>query len=275
MKKDYVPVRAEETSLDEIELVEQYWTAIWEQSRGDPATHALGVTQHEEHRIMAPYLDRIPNGRILDGGCGLGEWTVGLSACGYTVYGVDISRKTIAALRARFPQHHFSCGDIRHLDFADDFFDLYFSWGVFEHFEDGLEACVTEASRILRPGGYLLVSVPFQNWRHILRDCRPLSTWDQNYEVERGYKTPMRFYQWRLTKPELHRELALRGFSVERICAIHKQAGISRWLEWDVRLKPGTRMFRLAQRAIARWIPAGYVSHMILAVAQKSEAPHG
>ncbi len=279
MRKDYMPIRAEQTGLDEMGLVEQRWTAIWQQTEEAPARLAARVKEREEYHLMAPYLTQIlaAGGRILDGGCGLGEWTIFLSQQGYDVYGVDISRQTIDQLTARFPQHHFAYADIRYLDFPDGFFDAYFSWGVFEHFEEGLNKCITEAWRVLRLEGYLFVSVPFQNWRHILRDARPVHLWDDkaHYDPKRGYTLSMRFYQWRLTAPELERELAMRGFRVLRVRPIHLQEGLHRALSLDLHLTPGSRTYAVAERLLRRIMPADWLCHMLIAVAEKIERVPG
>jgi SAM-dependent methyltransferase len=270
VKKDYMPIEPEDSTVAEHTLVEKHWTNIWQQQRVEYTRRIAAVARREEYRIMRPYLARVRGGTLLDGGCGLGEWVLYFDGQGYKTYGVDISCRTIAALNQRFPTHHFLCSDIRQLQFPDQTFDIYFSWGVFEHFETGLGDCITEAYRVLRPGGYLFISVPFQNWRHILRDLRLANLTEMDQPSLKGNNATMRFYQWRLTRPELHRELVIRGFRVHKIYPIHKHQGTERWLRLDVPLfKPGSRQFSLAKRLFARLLPANFVSHMILAVAQK------
>jgi len=45
---------------------------------------------------MQSYLEKLPVGcRMLDGGCGLGDWTLYLAEKGYQVTGIDLSRSTI------------------------------------------------------------------------------------------------------------------------------------------------------------------------------------
>ena len=98
-------------------------------------------------------------------------------------------------------------------------FDACFSSGAFEHSENGIGDCRDEARRILKPGGWLFVSVPFQNWRRILRDAGQLENWDEGFAAAAGNRQPHRFYQCRFTRPELRRELELHGFRAEVVTA--------------------------------------------------------
>lgn len=269
MRKDYVVVGKGEVADLEEDFVERFWTRHWDSVAKTPNVGTVG--RSDEYRAMLPYLERLPPGsQMLDGGCGMGAWTVFLSSQGFNVVGLDISERTITRLKELLPRHRFVCGDIRRTSFHDGSFDAYLSWGTFEHFENGLGECVREARRVLKPGGLLFVSVPHQNWRHILRDSRALHKWDSTYDPTHGYRQPQRFYQWRLTRPELHRELELGGFRVLEIKRIGKRHGVYRWLQWDFRLfREGTTLFKLVQLAFSLVMPAGFISHMILAVAEK------
>jgi SAM-dependent methyltransferase len=115
-------------------------------------------------------------------------------------------------------------GDIRSTGFPDATFDAYFSWGVFEHFESGLQDCVREAFRIVKPGGLLFVSVPLDNLRHAILGslARPRQAEDR-----------LRFYQWRLTRAELARELGIGGFEVLDVQPINKRQGVLRSLHHE------------------------------------------
>jgi SAM-dependent methyltransferase len=220
---------------------------------------------------MAPFVRRLPPGsRILDGGCGIGEWTVFLAQQGFEVTGIDLSTATVERLRQWFPAHDFRHADLRQTGFPDASFDAYFSWGTFEHFECGLGECLAEARRIVRPGGWLFISVPFYNWRLRMGDAGALERWDAQYVRGAGYARPLRFYQWRLTQPELRREMEMHGFRVHRIAPISKLTGAGRVLHRHLpALKKGTLPYRLARRALATAAPAAYLAHMILGVAER------
>jgi SAM-dependent methyltransferase len=268
LRKDYLPDDGSGRDSDEAAFVERYWTAQWH-NRQTPA--ASSVERSEEYRLMQPHLARMaPGSRILDGGCGLGQWTKFLSDRGFNVVGVDISHETIGRLQTLFPTLTFVREDLRATSFAAGSFDAYFSWGTFEHFEAGLGACIAEAARVLRSGGLLFASVPFQNWRLILRDARALERWDEHFDPARGYATALRFYQWRLTRPEFRRELEGHGFKVHAVRPIGKLTGAGRMLQWDLPIfAKGTRGYTIARRGLATVLPAAFISHMIFAVAER------
>lgn len=268
MRKDYTPVEAASAD-DEAGFVQRYWANVWKENDQVPDVSALA--RRDEYKVIRPFLAKLPTGsRILDAGCGLGEWTVFLGQQGFEVVGIDLIPEVVEELTRRFPAHQFVRGDIRQTGFEAGSFDACFSWGAFEHFENGIGDCLDEARRVLRPGGWLFISVPFQNWRHTLRDARPLEVWDSAFDPNAGYRQPQRFYQWRFTRPEVRRELELHGFRSVSVTPIHKLSGVGRWLQWDFPVfAKDSRAYHLARRAFGGVMPASCISHMILAVAEK------
>jgi SAM-dependent methyltransferase len=59
----------------------------------------------------------------------------------------------------------FVCGDASKLPFPDASFGVVTMFDLLEHVPND-EAASHEALRVLRPGGYLLVSTPSENWRY-------------------------------------------------------------------------------------------------------------
>ncbi len=221
----------------------------------------------DEYRIMKPYLDRLQKpARILDGGCGLGDWTARLTEERHSVVGLDLSNKNVAQIEQLFPDCASQVGDIRQTGAPDESFDGYFSWGVFEHFEEGLQPCIREGHRLLKPGGYLFVSVPFDNLRHSLLGAR----------AGRNRASPIqdarRFYQWRLTRSELRRELAMGGFEVLDVKPIHKRQGILRSLHHEFGLPYDWTLTKGLSVLLRPFVPGPLIAHMLLAVGRKPAA---
>ena len=265
MRKDFT---ADTVSggADETAFVEAYWTRIWEQE-GGPKGAVGKIPKKPEFRIMRPYLDRLPEGaRLLDGGCGLGDWTLYFSRNRLPTLGLDISRETVAKLESLFPEADFAIGDIRATGLPDASFDGYFSWGTFEHFEEGLAPCVAEAWRVLKPGGYLFITVPFDNLRMAL-----IKAFDSKRETAPADR-PMRFYQWRLTREELRECLSAGGFEVLDIKPIHKRQGVLRSLHHEFGLSYKWVVSKALSVLLAPFLPGVVFSHMIMAVARKPPA---
>jgi SAM-dependent methyltransferase len=258
MRKDYLATS--DAHGDETAFVEDYWTRVWERE-GGPKGAMERIPKKDEYRIMAPYLDSLaPGARILDGGCGLGDWVLALTKRGFSVVGMDISRQTVSQLQERFPETPFVAGDIRATAFADGEFDVYYSWGVFEHFEAGPQDCLKEAWRILKPGGLLFISVPLDNLRQAV-----LGSLANASEA----KANMRFYQYRFTRAELGREIGMAGFELADIHPIHKRQGVLRSLHHELGLRYEWFLTKALSALVAPVIPGWAIAHMTLAVARK------
>lgn len=266
-------MRRDDRSIDpgegetEIEAIAAQWTRKWDElggPKGDIGAIERRMRWREDFQILEPHLARLPAGaRLLDGGCGMGEWTVYLTRRGYPTSGLDVSAKTIEHLQKLFPDMDFRVGDIRATGFPADTFDLYFSWGTFEHFEEGFGPVIREAYRVLKPGGILLTSMPYDNLRVSWGAIRA------PYRMKPETRQSTRFYQWRLTRAELARLLAKEGFAVDDVHVIGKRQGLQRMMQHTLGLDPTSTATRGAAFLLAPFVPRDWVGHMILAAARK------
>ncbi len=98
-------------------------------------------------------------GRVLEVGCGLGHllaWLVD----SYQVYGADINPWALAESRRNVPQGSFLLLSAEELGaFQDGSFQIVISKHVVEHLPDP-ERSIAEMSRVLAPGGLLLLATP-------------------------------------------------------------------------------------------------------------------
>lgn len=88
---------------------------------------------------------------------------------GALVAGADIAPATVREARRVLAGHRprFAVGDVRRLPHPDGAFDLVYSMGTVEHFEE-TEQALGEIFRVLRPGGRAVVGVP-NRWDPFLR----------------------------------------------------------------------------------------------------------
>lgn len=118
-----------------------------------------------------------PDERLLDVGCGSGWLAARCQAAGGSVWALDLARLGVVAARRRFPGiAHFQVADVYHLPYAPACFDAAVLSEVVEHLED-MGAALAQVARVLRPGGRLLVSVPYRETilYHLCIHCNRLT----------------------------------------------------------------------------------------------------
>lgn len=99
--------------------------------------------------------------RVLDVGCGAGYGTAELAQHARVATGIDVAPDAIAYARAHYPLPNlrFLPASATALPFAAHSFDLVTAFEVVEHLSDW-RALLSEARRVLHPGGVFLVSTP-------------------------------------------------------------------------------------------------------------------
>ena len=128
------------------------WAACYD-SDGNPLVALEGPA-------MRDLWGNVAGRRVLDLGCGTGRHTLALAAAGARVTALDQSPEMMALARPKLQGYavewetHALPGP---LPFADDTFDLVVMGLVAEHVAD-LDSLLSEASRVVRPGGRCLLS---------------------------------------------------------------------------------------------------------------------
>lgn len=100
----------------------------------------------------------LPGARILDNGCGRGDFLQGFINCGMECYGTDLEEGTIIFSGGG----HISGGvDLEKnvLPYEDNYFDVVFSKSVIEHIHSPSNY-LNEMKRVLKPGGRIIIMVP-------------------------------------------------------------------------------------------------------------------
>jgi ubiquinone/menaquinone biosynthesis C-methylase UbiE len=147
---------------------------------------------------------RAEDQKLLDFGCGKGEFSIVFSKIGYEVFGFDLSPNNIAIAKRLASKYevieriHFQISVAEKLDYPADYFDVIVGTDILHHVE--ISQALSECSRVLKKGGVAIfhepVRVPvfdnlretsFGKWlvpkdvsleRHVTQDERKLSADD-------------------------------------------------------------------------------------------------
>jgi methionine biosynthesis protein MetW len=179
------------------------------------------MIQEKKIRIVLNLFERHENGKILDIGCGDGFISCLIAQKAQAkVFGVDISQNAVSKAKERGIAARVVNAD-KELPFEKGTFDAVFCGDVLEHMYD-TEKLLESINNILKPDGYLIVSVPniasWYNRGFLLLGIMPtwiessLRTYTGNPYLKEGVGHIHAF-----TKRSLSDLLSLKGFSVEKV----------------------------------------------------------
>lgn len=164
-------------------------------------------------------------GRVLDIGCGWGEFLFQMSKQGWGVFGTDISKTRCDFAREKLRLNNVYNSGLCSLDFPQDFFDLVTMWHTLEHLDRPQETLRT-INRILKDDGVLIIESP--------NFASPQS----RFFKERHYQLDLPRHLYWFTPHVLEKLLKLAGFKIykrdyivnPRICFISLKMSLSRCL---------------------------------------------
>jgi len=186
----------------------EFWDSLWQ---SDNLRKQIELESANSFYVAQTQrvLPANPDTRVLDAGCGRGAVVLSHARAGYDAYGIDFAAQTIDAARQLYPELKLSVADVRQLPFEDNFFSAYWSLGVIEHFYDGYQEVIVEARRVIKPGGFLLITFPH------LSGLRKLKISLRAYEqFDSPASAPINFYQFALNYRKVLHELQQLGFEL-------------------------------------------------------------
>lgn len=144
------------------------WGASWNKRHIGEAVDAVSKGHYYQDELFSKYFQK--GQRILEGGCGLGQFVIHYYRLGYDIIGLDFSEDTVKRIKNFDKSIPVLVSDVLDLPFEDNTFDIYYSGGVVEHFEEGPVSAIKEAYRVIKPGGKLIITVPHINSYRMLED---------------------------------------------------------------------------------------------------------
>ncbi|MFH1598585.1 MAG: class I SAM-dependent methyltransferase [Patescibacteria group bacterium] len=119
-------------------------------------------TRYRDWSEFAIFKKYIKSGdKVLDAGCGNGRLYDSLQGLGISYTGVDISPRLIRKAQGKYPKVKFKVGDILSLPLADQQFNVLLSVATLHHVPStGYRGqVIKDFYRVLKPGGYLMITV--------------------------------------------------------------------------------------------------------------------
>lgn len=232
------------------------------------------------HDVMLRHLPK--QGRIVDAGCGVARWPIYLRRLGYDVLGVEYSHDACAIARENDGGLDVMRGDVRHMPLQSDSVDGLLSLGVVEHDESGPQEALREARRVLKPGGVMILAVPFNN---LLRRLVTNHLFTRVTEKRRHSSWKLGFAEYRFTRDEVRRFLEESDFEIVDCQPndLHPPKNMGLWVDYNNLimnpLKPSDpdKLFILdgwkgkLAAALTRWTP-WLVCGEVVFVARKKTA---
>jgi SAM-dependent methyltransferase len=229
----------------------------------DPIKSFLGrlwISRSAQRQDWIPW--RSP-GRLLDFGCGGGDFLVAMRKFGWQVEGLDNADACARDVtnRTGIPVH---VGTLPHPAIEPESFDAVTMWNALEHVHQPRET-VRAANRALRPGGLLVVGVP------------NIASWAFEQFRERWYPLKVPTHLTHFTPGTLKETLNAEGFQVLSIDHISRPSFLRKSVRRVIKETGGSLRLRwMATRqgatTVANWTQRTGQSEFIRAVAEK--LPH-
>jgi len=240
------------------------WNENWRDVSVKNALEAADYPRVRQHiEIFKPFLSK--DGRILEGGCGLGTYLIYFRDLGYDIIGVDYNVEPLTKIAGHNGNIPLYCADVRNLPFSDDSFKAYLSLGVIEHFSEGPDRAISEACRVLSSGGYFLLGVPRSSiFQKIMF---PVNLLKRNKFVRRFFKKQPKRYYWEqyFKTGELASLLSKRGFEIVQMIPVDQEHSLMTFCSlfrdknsYDGANKYGTMIGDLCKRYVP-WLTAAGV----------------
>ena len=198
-------------------------------------------------------------GLILEAGCGTSQLVLALNVLGYNCIGLDYAVKTLGRAQQLAGPLKLISGDLTMLGFKNNAFEGIISIGVVEHRREGPQPFLEEKMRILKPGGVLLISVPYFN---------PLRRWRAWQGAYHADVSGLDFYQYAYGRHEFLHFLEDAGFKIEASYSYAHQDTLVQELRWMDAAPEPLKKFILR---VSKYVPYinSELGHMFMAIARK------
>ncbi|MDD4352844.1 MAG: class I SAM-dependent methyltransferase [Candidatus Nanoarchaeia archaeon] len=151
-------------NYDDVEKGYDYLSKYWK-------NEANGA-QMTEFKPFFKMIGNVKNKKVLDAGCGTGDYAILLQQKGATVFGIDLSKGMINYAKKSAKEKKlnifFQKADVCSLPFEDNYFDKIIIARVLGHVSnEDMKIAAKELMRVLKPKGEIIVSMIHPNLGNI------------------------------------------------------------------------------------------------------------
>lgn len=175
-----------------------------------------GVRFGARMRVRSLIGDLPTGSKVLDVGCGRGVMLRALLDLGHEAHGVEIAPEAASGADPRAQIR--IAPELSEAGYDDNTFDAVILWHVLEHLPQP-DKTLNEISRILRPGGRLVLAVP------------NFASWQSRYSAQDWFHLDLPRHLYHFTPDTIQRLLACSGFqcdSVRHLAMLQNSFG---WLQ--------------------------------------------
>lgn len=179
----------------------EFWNQFW--NGLTPKSEIQMWDYYGGRQWVSKYVPR--HGKTVEAGCGLGRYNFYFSRMGIDIEGIDFSKPTIDYLNNWKAEHGFNVvfkhGDVTALPYEDNSVRGYISLGVVEHFIEGPHKAISEAFRVLQPGGIAIITTPSISWYVFNRKLKSSIKQEIKRLLNNNHRNPEFFqYEYRPSK---------------------------------------------------------------------------
>jgi len=185
---------------------------------GHVVRYERGVYRQRVKNVMR-FMGDVKGRRVLDLGCGVGFFGGEAAKRGAWVAGLDFSGTALEICHERLPQLGLVRADATRVPFRSASFDVVLVNDIIEHLAEDLgRAMMQEVSRVLRPGGRLVLDTDNDAFLFHRKGFRRLNDW---LERDTEQRAALREIKRTWNAPTLH----IKIYSVSELRALIEGAG--------------------------------------------------
>ncbi|MFX0097203.1 MAG: class I SAM-dependent methyltransferase [Candidatus Hodarchaeota archaeon] len=182
--------------------------------------YAQGLNKYRERLQSMSFVDM---GRVLDAGCGFGQWSIALACLNDFVVGVDVDYKrcyvsTLLKNHLRILNLCVSNTSITDLPFKSSYFDGIFCFSVI--YQTEILKSLEEFYRVLKKGGRLYINTNGLGWYiyNLLKKHNPSEDFNPRFHALRSilksyiFRCPKYRGDWIINPKKLKKYLEIVGF---------------------------------------------------------------